>query len=72
MYKVPLFKLNYNHKEEKAIKRVIKTQWLTMGQETIDLENYFSKQLTNNYHTIAVSSCTSHTFKFIILKFKKK
>ncbi len=59
MYKVPLFKLNYNHKEEKAIKRVIKTQWLTMGQETIDLENYFSKQLTNNYHTIAVSSCTA-------------
>ena len=30
-----------------------------MGQETIDLENYFSKQLTNNYHTIAVSSCTA-------------
>ena len=59
MYKVPLFKLNYNQKEEKAIKRVIKTQWLTMGQETIDLENYFSKQLTNNYHTIAVSSCTA-------------
>ena len=59
MFKVPLFKLNYNKQEEKACKRVLESHWLTMGQETISLEQEFSKMISNNAHSVAVSSCTA-------------
>ncbi len=59
MYKVPLFKLNYNSQEEKALRKVLKSNWLTMGQETISLEQDYSKLISNNIYSIAVSSCTA-------------
>lgn len=59
MYKVPLFKLNYNSKEKKAIQKVLDTEWLTMGQQTISLEKKFSKLIKGKVSSIAVSSCTA-------------
>ena len=41
MCKVPLFKLNYDDKEKKAVQKVINTEWLTMGQQTLDLKKTF-------------------------------
>ena len=41
MYKVPLFKLNYDDKEKKALQKVINSKWLTMGQQTLTLEKNF-------------------------------
>jgi len=59
VYKIPLFKLNYNNKEKVALNKVLKTRWLTMGEETIKLEKSFSKYIGNNIYSIAVSSCTA-------------
>ena len=59
MYKVPLFKLNYDDKEKKAVQKVINTEWLTMGQQTSDLEKNFSNLLKGNIYSVAVSSCTA-------------
>ena len=59
MYKIPLFKLNYDDKEKKAIQKVIETEWLTMGKQTIDLEKNFSNLIKGNVHSVAVASCTA-------------
>ena len=59
MYKVPLFKLNYDDKEKKALQKVINSKWLTMGQQTATLEKKFSNLIKGNVSTVAVSSCTA-------------
>lgn len=59
MYKVPLFKLNYDKKEKKAVQKVIDTEWLTMGKQTIALERNFSNLIKGKVSSIAVSSCTA-------------
>ena len=59
MYKIPLFKLNYDEKEKIAVEKVISTHWLTMGEKTLELEKKFSKFLGNKNKCIAVSSCTA-------------
>jgi len=33
MWKVQLFKLNYDEKESKAVKDVVESGWLTMGEK---------------------------------------
>ena len=57
MFKVPLFKLNYDEQKKRPVKE-FSSNWLTMGQETISLEKEFSKLISNSY-SIAVSSCTA-------------
>lgn len=59
MYKIPLFKLNYDDKEKKAIQKVIETEWLTMGKQTITLEKNFSNLIKGKVHSVAVASCTA-------------
>ena len=59
MYKIPLFKLNYDDKEKKAIQKVIETEWLTMGKQTIALERNFSNLIKGKVHSVAVASCTA-------------
>ena len=59
MYNIPLFKLNYDKNEEIAVKKVISSRWLTMGNKTLELEKKFSKFLGNKSRCVAVSSCTA-------------
>ena len=59
MWKLPLFELNYNYKESSAVKEVLDSKWLTMGEKTIQLEEDFSNYLGKKNKCIAVSSCTA-------------
>ena len=59
MWKLPLFELNYNYKEASAVKEVLDSKWLTMGEKTIQLEKDFSDYLGKQNKCIAVSSCTA-------------
>ena len=59
MWKVPLFELNYNDKESLAVKNVLNSKWLSMGEKTIELEDIFSKFMGPRVNSIAVSSCTA-------------
>lgn len=45
MWKVPLFKLNYDEREIKAVLDVLDTGWLTMGEKTREFETKFAKYL---------------------------
>jgi len=59
MWKVQLFKLNYDDREERAVSDVIKSGWITMGQKTIDFETKFAHYLGEDVKCTAVSSCTA-------------
>ena len=59
MWKVPLFDLNYNCEEEKAVQEVLRSKWLTMGPKTIEFESAFSSYLGEKVFSSAVSSCTA-------------
>jgi dTDP-4-amino-4,6-dideoxygalactose transaminase len=59
MWKVQLFKLNYDEKESKVVKDVVDSGWITMGEKTREFENKFSKEVIDNTGCIAVSSCTA-------------
>lgn len=59
MWKVPLFDLNYNSKEEFAVQEVLASRWLTMGEKTHGFEATFSEMLGANVGCVAVSSATA-------------
>ena len=45
MWKVQLFKLNFDGQEQEAVKEVLDSAWITMGQKTLDFESEFTKYL---------------------------
>jgi dTDP-4-amino-4,6-dideoxygalactose transaminase len=55
---VPLFDLNYSAEENKAVLRILRSKWLTMGAETELFEKEFAFYIGVK-HAIAVSSCTT-------------
>ena len=60
MWKVQLFKLNYDSKESKAVKDVVDSGWITMGEKTKEFESKFSDMLgSKSIHSTAVSSGTA-------------
>lgn len=59
MWKVQLFKLNFDELEEKAVSDVVKSGWLTMGEKTIAFENEFGNFLGKNVFCRAVSNGTA-------------
>ena len=59
MWKVPLFDLNFDHREETAVSVVMQSRWLTMGEQTKLFEQEFSSFLGNGAKSIAVSSATA-------------
>ena len=59
MWKVQLFKLNYDELEPQAVKEVLDSAWITMGQKTIDFETEFAKYLGNDSKCLAVSNGTA-------------
>lgn len=58
-WKVQLFKLNYNHEEQRAVRGVLDSEWITMGQRTIDFEQKFAEFLGHGSKCLAVSSGTA-------------
>jgi dTDP-4-amino-4,6-dideoxygalactose transaminase len=42
MWRIKLFKLNYDDQELQALKEVFDSAWLPMGQKTLDFEAAFA------------------------------
>jgi dTDP-4-amino-4,6-dideoxygalactose transaminase len=59
MWRVQLFRLNYDDQELRAVKEVLDSAWLTMGQKTIDFESGFADFLGHNTQCLAVSNGTA-------------
>jgi len=59
MWTVPLFDLNFDHREEDAVAEVMRSRWLTMGENTKRFEIGFSKLLGAQSKAVAVSSATA-------------
>ncbi len=59
MWKVQLFQLNYDEQEPQAVKDVVDSGWITMGEKSKNFEDNFSIMLGNNAKSTAVSSCTA-------------
>jgi dTDP-4-amino-4,6-dideoxygalactose transaminase len=59
MWRVQLFKMNYDEREYQAVKDVLDSGWLTIGQKTTDFEGAFSALLKHDMQCLAVSSCTA-------------
>ena len=59
MWKIQLFQLNYDEREPQAVKDVVDSGWITMGEKSKNFEDNFSKMLGNNAKSTAVSSCTA-------------
>jgi dTDP-4-amino-4,6-dideoxygalactose transaminase len=59
MWKVQLFKLNFDEREIAAVAQVVKDGWLTMGEKISQFENAFAQYLGSGAHCIAVSNGTA-------------
>ena len=57
MYKIPLFDLNFDEKEEQAVLSVLKSKWISTGPKTAEFEDKFAKML-NVKHAVALANCT--------------
>lgn len=57
-YKIPFCKAHTGREEIKAVKRVLKSGWLTSGPETSKFEEEFADYVGSKY-AVATSSCTS-------------
>lgn len=56
-FKIPLFDLNFDEKEERAVLETIRSKWISTGPKTIELENKFASMLGVK-HAVALSNCT--------------
>lgn len=60
MWKVQLFKLNYDQREVDAAAAVVASGWLTMGEKVIEFENSFAKLLGDpDVKCLATANCTA-------------
>lgn len=58
MYKIPLFDLNYDEKEERAVLDVLRTKWISSGPKCMELEHKM-KETFNVKFALAVANCTA-------------
>ena len=56
-YKIPLFDLNLDEKEEQAVIETIQSKWISTGPKTAAFEQKFAEMLVADY-AIALSNCT--------------
>lgn len=65
-YKIPLFDLNFDEAEERAVVETLKSKWISMGPKTEELEKKFSGMLGCEF-AAAVSNCTASLHLAMIL-----
>ena len=58
MWKIQLFKLDFGDAEKDAVRRVLESGWLTMGEENQKFEEEFGDYHKSKY-CLSVSSCTA-------------
>jgi dTDP-4-amino-4,6-dideoxygalactose transaminase len=56
-FKIPLFDLNFDEKEEQAALETIQSKWISTGPKTATFEQKFA-QMLNAEHAVALSNCT--------------
>lgn len=56
-YKIPLFDLNFDEKEEQAVVETLKSKWISTGPRTLEFETQFAKLLNIKY-AVALANCT--------------
>ena len=56
-FKIPLFDLNFDEAEEKAVVETLRSKWISTGPKITEFENKFSSML-NVKHSLALSNCT--------------
>lgn len=56
-YKIPLFDLNFDEKEEQAVLETIQSKWISTGPKTAAFEQKFAEMLHVN-HAVALANCT--------------
>lgn len=59
MWKVQLFELNYDHREEEAVAAVLRSRWITMGECTKNFEEKFGEYIGAKHLPTAVANCTA-------------
>jgi dTDP-4-amino-4,6-dideoxygalactose transaminase len=63
MWKIQLFKLNYDWREVAAASSIVESGWLTMGERVIEFERRFGEMLgvglADKVHCLATSNCTA-------------
>lgn len=59
MWKIQLFELNYDDREEQAVADVLKSRWITMGEKTKSFEEKFGEYLGAAHLPTAVANCTA-------------
>ncbi|MDO9256302.1 MAG: DegT/DnrJ/EryC1/StrS aminotransferase family protein [Bacteroidales bacterium] len=57
IYKIPLFDLNFDEKEEQAVLDVLRSKWISTGPKTAEFEGIFAEMLKVD-HAVALSNCT--------------
>jgi dTDP-4-amino-4,6-dideoxygalactose transaminase len=57
-YRIPLFDLNFDQKEEEAVLRTLRSKWISMGGNVKSLETGF-QDLLQVPHAIALTNCTA-------------
>jgi dTDP-4-amino-4,6-dideoxygalactose transaminase len=56
-YKIPLFDLNFDEREETAVVETLRSKWISTGPKTTELENRFSEMLSCRY-SLGMANCT--------------
>jgi dTDP-4-amino-4,6-dideoxygalactose transaminase len=56
-FKIPLFDLNFDEKEEQAVLDVLRSKWISTGPKTAEFENRFAGMLGVKYG-VALANCT--------------
>lgn len=56
-YKIPLFDLNFDEREETAVVETLKSKWISTGPKTAELEEKFSEMLACRY-ALGMANCT--------------
>lgn len=56
-FKIPLFDLNFDEREEQAVLETIQSKWISTGPKTAAFEQKFAEMLHVN-HAVALANCT--------------
>jgi dTDP-4-amino-4,6-dideoxygalactose transaminase len=57
-YDIPLFDLNFNRREERAVIRTLRSRWISTGPKVKEFEELFASMLGIE-HAVALSNCTT-------------